>query len=67
LKHIRWSPSREADGQIHKSRDGRFVVIQGSDHFTLLDHGVAIRRDTREDLIKLFAQELVAREELNGK
>ncbi len=55
---LKWSPYKSASGEIHESRCHRFTVIQGSDHFTLLDHGVAVYRHPREDYVKQYAKEL---------
>lgn len=60
LKHVKWMPVREGAGEIQRSRCGRFTIILGNDHFTLLDHGATVRREVREDHLKLFADILAS-------
>lgn len=63
---IRWS-ARFCDGDVQVSSPSRFHIIQGAGHYTLLDQGRAIHREAREDILKKFASDLVAAEELEGK
>lgn len=61
-KLVKWHPHRLADGEILQSRCGRFCIVQGSSHFTLLYNGTAVERGPREDLLKITAETIAVKD-----
>jgi hypothetical protein len=68
--NVIWSPFYFANGEIQSSCCGRFHIIEGSDHFTLIYYGIAVFRDKREDYLKKLANAILEdelREAANGR
>ncbi len=60
--YVLWNTYRDAMGEVLKSACGRFCIIQGNDHYSLIFNGRTIRRDPREDVLKLCADDIARHE-----